>query len=189
MSLTKNQVTTGVRTRLSFVHLDEPWSFEKGQEGKYSVTVMIPKDDEETLRKIKAAIAYVLTTDRARENLKGVKGDITFLRDGDEKLDDPNFAGYYYFNCKTNIKNPPTLVDRKRIRITENIHQEFYSGVYACVCFSIFSYNKSGKKGLTTALLAVQKVKDGDSFGGFAPVNVDNAFQELPDEDDDDFLA
>ena len=45
------KVVTGMNTRLSYAHLFEPVSINGGAE-KYSVSVLIPKDDKATIEKI-----------------------------------------------------------------------------------------------------------------------------------------
>lgn len=51
----KTKVITGANTRLSYFHGWEPASINGGAE-KYSVSVLIPKDDKETIEAINAAI-------------------------------------------------------------------------------------------------------------------------------------
>lgn len=51
----KTKVITGINTRLSYFHGWEPASINGGAE-KYSVSVLIPKDDTETINAINAAI-------------------------------------------------------------------------------------------------------------------------------------
>ena len=49
---TGTKVTTG-KVRLSYSHIFEPHAMNDGQEAKYSVSVIIPKTDKETLKAIK----------------------------------------------------------------------------------------------------------------------------------------
>ena len=48
-------VTTG-EVRMSYVHLFKPYAAMPGQEEKYSVTVLVPKTDMDTMGRINAAI-------------------------------------------------------------------------------------------------------------------------------------
>ena len=57
--LNKSKVVTGVSTRLSYAHLFEPVSINGGPE-KYSVSVLIPKDDVKTIQAIEKAIDNAL---------------------------------------------------------------------------------------------------------------------------------
>lgn len=51
----KTKVITGMNTRLSYFHGWEPVSINGGAE-KYSVSVLIPKDDKATVDAINAAV-------------------------------------------------------------------------------------------------------------------------------------
>ena len=48
-------VTTG-EVRMSYAHLFKPYAAMPGQEEKYSVTVLVPKTDTDTMGRINAAI-------------------------------------------------------------------------------------------------------------------------------------
>lgn len=56
MAISETTVTTD-RARLSYAHLFEPYSNNRGQEAKYSVTVIIPKADIATKQRIDIAQA------------------------------------------------------------------------------------------------------------------------------------
>ena len=53
MSTTK--VITG-KVRFSYVNIFKSRAFQAGQDAKYSVCLLIPKEDKATIKKIKAAI-------------------------------------------------------------------------------------------------------------------------------------
>ena len=48
-------VTTG-EVRFSYVHVFKPYAAQPGQEERYSVTVLVPKTDTDTMARINAAI-------------------------------------------------------------------------------------------------------------------------------------
>ena len=48
-------VTTG-EVRFSYAHLFKPYAAMPGQEEKYSVTVLVPKGDVDTMNRIQSAI-------------------------------------------------------------------------------------------------------------------------------------
>ena len=54
-NVSKTKVITGKNTRLSYFHGWEPTSINGGPE-RYSVSVLIPKDDKETVKAINDAI-------------------------------------------------------------------------------------------------------------------------------------
>lgn len=80
----KTKVVTGVNTRLSYFHGWEPVSINGGAE-KYSVSVLIPKSDTETVSAINAAIDAAIEEGVAKfGGKKPNKAAIKLpLRDGD----------------------------------------------------------------------------------------------------------
>lgn len=173
------KVVTGM-VRLSYAHLHEPRAIE-GNEPKYSVSLIIPKSDKQTIKAIQEAIA------EAKENSKQLWGGKipanlkTPLRDGDEERpDDPVYADAYFINA--NSKRKPELVDLKG---NKNLGpDEIYSGCYARVSINFFGYNAAGNRGIGCGLGNVQKIDDGEPLGGFSRAEDDFDFEE-----DDEFLS
>ena len=54
-NMNRTKVITGINTKLSYFHGWEPVSIHGGAE-KYSVSVLIPKDDTETVNAVNKAI-------------------------------------------------------------------------------------------------------------------------------------
>ncbi|NOW84303.1 hypothetical protein B0H39_002184 [Clostridium beijerinckii] len=159
---TGTKVTTG-KVRLSYAHLFEPHAIE-GNEPKYSVSVIIPKTDTETLKAIKEA------TDQAKKDGASKWGGKvpptlkTPLRDGDtERPDDEAYAGCYFLNA--NSKNKPGVVDANVQPILDAT--EVYSGCYGRLTLNFYAYNANGNKGVAAGLGNVQKLEDGEPLGGF----------------------
>lgn len=80
----KTKVITGINTRLSYFHGWEPVSINGGAE-KYSVSVLIPKSDTETVNAVNAAIDAAIEEGITKfggkkPNKAAIK---TPLRDGD----------------------------------------------------------------------------------------------------------
>ncbi|WP_029516967.1 DUF2815 family protein [Paenibacillus polymyxa] len=182
MATTNNdtKVVTG-KVRLSYVHVFEPNAIDGG-EPKYSSSILIPKSDKVTLKKIKAAIAAATEAGKSKWGGK-VPGNLkTPLRDGDEEReDDPAYAGHYFLNASS--KNKPGIIDLDKIEITDTT--EVYSGCYARVSLNFYAFNTNGNKGIAAGLNNLQKVADGDYLGGRsrAEDDFDDDF-----EDDDSFL-
>ena len=61
---TATQITTG-RVRFSYVNAFTARAAQEGAQPKYSVTLLIPKTDKNTIAKIKAAIERRLPTCRS----------------------------------------------------------------------------------------------------------------------------
>ena len=175
---TGTKVTTG-KVRLSYAHLFESHAID-GNEPKYSVSVIIPKSDKETLQAIKEAV------NEAKEQGKGKWGGKvpanvkTPLRDGDiDREGDEAYAGCYFLNA--NSKNKPGIVDINVQPILDST--EVYSGCYARLTLNFYAYNANGNKGIAAGLGNVQKLADGEPLGGFTRAEDD--FDAI----EDDFLG
>ena len=179
------KVITGVNTRWSYANVWDPKSIDGGKP-KYSVSLIIPKDDTATVNKIKAAIqaAYEEGQSKLKGNgktvppLSAIKNP---LRDGDlEKPDDEAYAGCYFVNA--NSATAPGVVDADRQPIIER--SEVYSGVYGRASISFYAFNVNGNRGIACGLNNLQKIRDGEPLGGKT-----SAESDFATEDDDDFLS
>ena len=177
---TATKVVTGV-VRLSYANVWEPVSI-KGGTPKFSVSLIIPKDDEKTLAAINAAIDAAI-----QDGVSKFGGKIPNraalklpLRDGDIERDDEAYRGSYFVNA--NSTTAPQIVDRAVQPILDR--GEVYSGCYARVSINFYAFNTNGNRGVACGLGNIQKVKDGDPLSGKFSAVVDFA-TEL----DDDFLS
>ncbi|MFK4841236.1 DUF2815 family protein [Lactococcus petauri] len=175
------KVVTGMNTRLSYAHLFEPVSINGGAE-KYSVSVLIPKDDKATIEKIEKAVDAAIEEGIAKfGGKKPNKGAIKLpLRDGDIERDDEAYKGHYFVNA--NSLTAPQIVDTQLNPILDK--SEVYSGCYGRVSLSFYAFNSNGNKGVACGLNNVQKVRDGEPLGGRT-----TAADDFGTLDDDDFLA
>ncbi|MGJ0841557.1 DUF2815 family protein [Clostridium tertium] len=178
---TGTKVTTG-KVRLSYAHLFEPHAIE-GNEPKYSVSVIIPKSDKETLQAIKEAVNEAKEQGKAKWNGKVPANVKTPLRDGDvDREGDEAYAGCYFLNV--NSKNKPGIVDINVQPILDLT--EVYSGCYARLTLNFYAYNANGNKGIAAGLGNVQKLADGEPLGGFTRAEDD--FDAI-ESAEDDFLG
>ncbi len=176
----RTKVITGVNTRLSYFNGWEAVSINGGKE-KYSVSVLIPKDDTETLSQIEKAVDAAIEEGLSKfggkkPNKKSIKLP---LRDGDIEKDDEAYKGYYFINA--NSVTAPQIVDKNVKPILE--HSEVYSGCYARVSLNFYAFNSNGNKGVACGLGNIQKIRDGEPLG--ARTNAADDFTTL---EDDDFL-
>lgn len=174
----KTKVITGVNTRLSYFHGWEPVSINGGTP-KYSVSVLIPKEDQETVNAINAAIDAAVEEGMSKfggkkPNRAQIK---TPLRDGDIERDDEAYKGHWFINA--NSTTAPQIVDRFVRPILE--HDEVYSGCYARVSLGFYAFNSNGNKGVACGLGNIQKIRDGEPLGGHASAHDD--FSTIEDED------
>lgn len=179
------KVITGINTRWSYANVWDPKAIDGGKP-KYSVSLIIPKDDTATIDKIKAAIqaAYEEGQSKLKGNGKSVPPFAAIknpLRDGDiEKPDDEAYAGCYFVNA--NSSTAPGVVDADRQPIIER--SEVYSGVYGRASINFYAFNVNGNKGIACGLNNLQKIRDGEPLGGKS-----SAESDFATDDDDDFLS
>ena len=175
---TGTKVTTG-KVRLSYAHLFEPHAIE-GNEPKYSVSVIIPKSDTETLNAIKEAVNEAKEQGRAKWGGKIPATLKTPLRDGDkERPEDEAYKNCYFLNASS--KNKPGVVDKDVQPILDAT--EVYSGCYGRLTLNFYPFSASGNKGIAAGLGNVQKLEDGEPLGGFARAEDD--FESVEDADKD----
>ena len=177
----KTKVITGVNTRLSYFHGWEPVSINGGKE-RYSVSVLIPKSDKETIKAIEMAVDAAIEEGIAKfGGKKPNKAAIKLpLRDGDIERDDEAYKGHFFVNA--NSTTAPQIVDKAVKPILDR--DEVYSGCYGRVSLNFYAFNSNGNKGVACGLGNIQKIKDGEPLG-----NRSSASDDFTSLDDDDFLA
>lgn len=183
-NINPTKVITGKDTRWSYCNIRDAKSINGGTP-KFSVSLIIPKSDEATVRKIKAAIeaAYHDGESKLRGNGKAVPPLVAIknpLRDGDtERPDDPAYANSYFVNA--NSATAPGVVDADCNPILTR--SEVYSGVYGRASISYYAFNSNGNRGIACGLNNLQKICDGEPLGGRASAESDFA------DNDEDFLS
>lgn len=184
-------MTTGIGT-LSFPHLfRETASKNDKGETVYDLQFIIPKNQREDVRALLLAIKKVGEA-KWGDKWKQVRNP---LRDGDAEKDEltedgstkgekyPERLGCYFLNARSS--KPVTVVGRDRSPILGS--SEVYGGCKVKINVSFYPYSTSGNHGIGVGLNGVQKIADGESFGGGRP-SVESMF-DLLDEDDDLDLA
>lgn len=179
------KVITGPETRWSYVNVWEAKSINGGTP-KFSVSLIIPKSDTATIKKIQAAIEAAYKEGEAK--LKGNGRSVpalsvlkTPLRDGDtERPDDEAYADAYFVNA--NSATAPGIVDADRQPILDR--SEVYSGVYGRASINFYAFNSNGNKGIACGLNNLQKIRDGEPLGGKS-----RAEDDFATEEDEDFLS
>lgn len=178
------KVITGPDTRWSYANVWEPKAINGGTP-KYSVSLIIPKSDTVTIKKIEAAIEAAYKEGEAK--LKGNGRSVpalsvlkTPLRDGDaERPDHEAYANAYFVNA--NSATAPGIVDADRQPILDR--SEVYSGVYGRASINFYAFNSNGNKGIACGLNNLQKIRDGEPLGGKSRAEDDFA------DGDEDFLS
>lgn len=164
MTEIKTKVTTG-KVRFCYEHVFEPSAMNEGDEPKYSVCILIRKEDKATVDKIKKAIEAAKEVGKSIIADKNGKIPATLktpLRDGDEeRSDDEAFAGCFFINANSNRK--PAIVNKDLEPIMEK--SEFYSGCYGRASINFYAYNVNSK-GIAAGLNNLQKLEDGEPLAG-----------------------
>lgn len=182
MNTNPTRVVTG-EVRLSYAHLFEPQSIQ-GSKPKYSVSLIIPKSDRETISKIERAIDAAIEAGIGKFGGKRPNKAVLKLplRDGDVERDDEAYAGCLFVNANSTL--PPEVVDQDLNPVLSPA--EVYSGCYARVSLNFYAFNTNGNRGIACGLGNVQKLRDGEPLGGGRTSAADDfaAFSA-----GDDFLA
>ena len=178
------KVITGKDTRWSYCNVWEAKAINGGTP-KFSVSLLIPKSDTVTVKKIKDAIEAAYREGEAKlkgngKSVPALSAIKTPLRDGDtERPDDQAYANAYFINA--NASSAPGIVDVDRNPILTR--SEVYSGVYGRASITFYAFNSSGNRGIACGLNNLQKVRDGEPLGGKA-----SAEDDFSTDEDDDFL-
>ncbi len=162
------KVVTGPNTRFSYANVWEPRKF-KGDRAKYSICLIIPKEDGETLSKVEQAIAEAYRQGQEKLTVNGKTAALSSLtlplRDGDmDKRVDSVYHHAYYINARSDM--PPGIVDGSLNRITEK--SGFYSGCYGRASIHFYAFNYDGKMGIACGLNNLQKLADGPALGNWS---------------------
>ena len=170
--------------RFSYPHVFEKAKGMDGQEGKYELTLLIPKDDAEGFARVKSALESVAKEAfgprfRGLENLKNNP-----IKDGDDIAEDgklqgkdrESFRGHWVIRPRSG--KPVAVVNADKTAATKD---DIYGGCYGRANVTPASYSAAGNWGVTLYLNAVQKWKDGERFGG-GGVDPDAVFEAFEDE-------
>lgn len=186
------RVVTG-KVRLSFPHLFEPYSMNPEKDDpKYSVMLLIPKSDKDTLSKIREAEKEAAEIGKNTKFSGKIPANLaSIIKDGDEDgsaEDYPERAGMIYMTISADRKFKPGIVDKNVSDILDQ--SEVYSGVYAKVSMTAFPYKfgdgPGGKKGISFGLNNVQILGGGDSLAGGK--RAEEEFEAVGDEFADESL-
>jgi hypothetical protein len=165
----KIKVITG-KVRFSYANVFVPVANEEGGEPKYGVSIIISKDDKETIDKINKAVEECKSSNAAffgGSVPKLLKGG---LRDGDAERDDEAYANCYFINANSFQK--PGVVDADLNPIINK--DDFYSGCYGRASLTFYPYDGKSK-GIACGLGNLQKLEEGDKLGGGASAATDFA--------------
>lgn len=184
---------------------------DKGQpkgDPKYSILLVFDKKAD--LSEMEAEVERVATEKFGSKAVTLLeKGKLNSpIRDADEYVDEElDDEDNYPFNLpgarmvRFSTKDKPGVVDEEATPIMDK--SDFYDGCKARVSYRAFAYDREGNKGVSFALINVQKLDDGDRLGGSDPSAEDDFAAAKPTkgkaapakrkasraDDDDDLLG
>lgn len=191
------RVKTGL-VRFTFVHLAEPYSYNDAPNPKYSLSILIDKEDHKTLELIKKNYQeakqegiekYGQMFANKATPLKRQPGTISGILvdcDEDERyMDNKDFKGHYLMSAKSTTAPDVCIISKGTVMKLqpEQIKEEVYSGCYGKITFNFYPYSRTGT-GIACGLSNVLKKKDGEFMGGRVSGATD--FADEVEEDDDD---
>ena len=160
--MSETRVITG-KVRFSYVQVFEPRAMNESSVPKYSVSLVIPKEDKKTLSRIEAAVESAKAVGEKSKWGGAIPKNLKLpLRDGDTEKDDVVYEGCMFINAKSSQK--PGLVDADLNPIMDK--DEFYSGCYGRASINLYPYDSNGSKGVACGLNNLQKLQDWERLGG-----------------------
>jgi hypothetical protein len=105
------------------------------------------------------------------------------LHDGNDRPDDEGYGdGVMY--VVSNSARRPAVVDSDRVTPLSEESGKIYAGCYVNASVRFFAWeHPTGGRGVSADLRAVSFLRDGESFGA-GPVNPEDEFADLPEEDE-----
>lgn len=174
------------KVRFSYVNIFRSRSFREGQDAKFSICLLIPKEDKAGIAKIRKAIdAAVEEGIASKWGGKKPKNLRLPLRDGDEERADeaPEYEGMFFMNANSNTK--PGIVDKDLNEILDP--DEVYSGCWGRASVNFFAYDSNGNRGVGCGLNNIQKLKDGEHLGGERASAEDDFGDGFNEDGEEDF--
>lgn len=169
--------------RVSYPHLFKP-SGMKGSTPKYSVTMLFPKNAD--LSELKAAMhaAKVAMWGSDKSNWKTCESPVV---DGDKPkfADKAGYKGHWAIKASTSEDQRPGVIARDGKTPITNA-ADVYPGCYGRAYIYAYVWEFGSKFGVGLILDHVQKLRDGDAFGGKKPA--EQVFTPFDDgEEEEDF--
>lgn len=165
--------------RFSYAYLFEPRKGEGDESGKYSLCVLIPKEDTDTVKLVEELIEAAKVKGKNSKWGGKIPGRLSLpLRDGDEEDKGEEFEGCYFFNCSA--KQKPGIKVLEDGQLLDALDEsEVYSGAWGCVTINAFPYDSNGNKGIGIGLNNVLKTRDDERLAGGSSAEQD--FSDLAD--------
>lgn len=174
---------------ISYPHLFEPYRPKtplvdangKVKPGKYGAKFLIDRRDP--LKLADAKVLHAKIVEMQKVVFKStIAADRLCLRDGRQLTEDMH--NFFVVSASEDIK--PTVVDRRRNPVSDE-DDLFYAGARVNATIRLWAQNSAewGKR-INANLIGVQFFAHGDRLGGRAKPKVDELFDDVSDQFDDD---
>lgn len=151
------KVLTGP-VRLAHAHIYRPLA-AFGQAPRFSAVILVPKNDIQTVRVIRAAQANALAAQEAKTGRPVPAGWKDHLRDGDTdplRFKNPEYAGHWFMTASS--PTPPGIVDERAEPIMDTI--TVGDGSLVRVSLNAFAYAYGENAGVSFSLNHIQKLPE-----------------------------
>ena len=155
--------------RFSYLNAFEP-KLNPSDKLMYSASILIPKDDEQGVKDIQAAINKAvqagIDNNKFTKALVDAKKIRIPLRDGDEEFEagtrGVEYKGHWFINASS--KNKPGVVDSAAKPLFNA--ESFFSGCYGRADVGFFPYNQAGNRGVGVGLNNLMFTREGERLDG-----------------------
>ena len=185
--------------RCAFLVLGEPEDYQGNKQYRWSATGLIPYDSEALTKareamKTEAKVKWEKKWESIYENAIADPKACCMI-DGKRKEYD-GFAGHFALTAhRYQDKGRPLVLDTDKSPIYMPDNSVYagkagriYSGMFVNMQVEIWAQDNKNGKAIRATLLGIQRVKDGDAFGGGTAPKADD-FGEIADGADADDLA
>lgn len=178
--------------RASYPHIFKPSKIEGAKNESYSIEMLFNKEQTD-LKPFQKAIHAACVAKWGPDKSEWPEGLKSPIKDGDKpqgkkKELRPEAKGCWIIRASTSAEySKPYVVGRDSTQPIIN-ESEFYAGCFARAALKAHAYSFADKDGIKFILDGVQKVKDGQAFGGRKPAH--EVFGALDfDVDEPEFLT
>jgi len=167
------------RVILQFSNLKVPYKHSEKAEPKYTITVLIPKENKDEISNLKTLINKHWKLGKIKNgNINPLKNgtDILEEKKDDGKEIDPIIANFYQF--KTNSKFPAKVIDAKKLKFTGEENE--LRGYWCRLSVDFYAFKTGSNTGVTSFFKGCQVIcpSDVEIPGG----DVTNDFDEEEEE-------
>lgn len=166
--------------RLSYVHIDEPYSQDGNSEPKYQITILLPKSEQACYADVMAAIQSAYQQG-VQNKWKGAQPQLndrtTPIHDGDATRSSGEPYGEECRGCwviSAKSKNKPEAV---HISNVQSILPpgSVKSGDYGRVTINFYPYDSNGNRGVACSLNNIMITREGEPLGNRTSASSDFA--------------